>query len=51
MSNHRSYPVRTSDSDMEPTLKEARRWRQRTFIWQRQLMARPHKPARSDTDD
>ncbi|MBK9052368.1 MAG: hypothetical protein IPL78_16115 [Chloroflexi bacterium] len=27
------------------------RGRQQTFTWQRLLVARPQKPARSDTDD
>lgn len=51
MSNKRSVPVRTSEPDMEPTSEDDRRWYQPMFIWQRLLLARPHKPARSDADD
>lgn len=37
-------------ADIEHTPQNGQRYRQRMFIWQRLLLARPRKPARSDTD-
>ncbi|MBP7998014.1 MAG: hypothetical protein KA314_02605 [Chloroflexi bacterium] len=51
MSEKGNHLLGISYGDNEPMPQQSSHSRQRTFLWLRLLTARPHKPARSDTDD
>ncbi|MCA9999974.1 MAG: hypothetical protein KDE56_29630 [Anaerolineales bacterium] len=50
MCDNPHQPMGSFYAEIELTPRNGQRYRQRMFIWQRMLLARPHKPARSDTD-
>jgi len=50
MSSNSNHPVEIVYAESALISQNQNRGRHQTFVWQRLLVARPHKPARSDTD-